>query len=256
MLENEQQEISSETKASISTLYGDILLSETKGKPNCIIPARKGSKRLKNKNKLLINGKPLVQYAIDVAKESDIFGKVIVTSDDMEILEMGYESGCLIHKRPYTLASDTAQIKHLCQFLLMAMGAPDVFCVLIPCNPFRTAEELKRGYELIWEKDANYVVSVVKCSPPPQWTLKLNKGFLEPLMGYDKMIPAQKLPPLYQHEGSFIFARSEAFFREIDKDFFGSKCLPYIIDRPTVDIDTQEDYLFAKYLMEVKNESL
>jgi len=153
-------------------------------KPVCFIPARKGSKRLKNKNKLLLNGKPLVLHAVDVAIESGIFGRIMVSSDDVEILEMAYRRKVYPHKRPAKLAGDNLEIKDICSFLLQTIRTTLTaeFAVLSPASPFRTAEDIKNCYKLLTESGANTVMSVVKCPHPPQWALKKGTKYVKPYL--------------------------------------------------------------------------
>ena len=227
-----------------------ILQSETIAKPVCIIPAKKLSVRLPGKNKALVGGKPLVMHAIDVAKASDIFSMIIVSSDDEDVLEMAYEAGVFPHKRPAFLLKPSLQMKDICLFVMKLSQVPkaDVFCLLPPPNPFRTAKDLRDGYEMIWEKDANYVMTVVRSLPPPQLGLRMAKGYLVPERGFEYIKQAQKLEPLYRHDGAFIFARREVFEIEYEYGFYGSKVLPMILPRKTIDIDTEDDLLYARYL--------
>ena len=229
-------------------------LSETIAKPVCIIPAKKLSVRLPGKNKAIVDGKPLVMHAIDVAKASGIFSMIVVTSDDMDILEMAYEAGVFPHKRPAFLNKPNLQIKDICLFVLKLSQVPkaDVFCVLPPPNPFRTAQDLIDGYKMLWEKSANYVMTAVRALPPPQMGLKMAKGYLVPERGFEFIKQAQKLEPLYRHDGAFIFARREVFEIEFEYGFYGSKVVGFELPRKTVDIDTPDDLEYAKYLWEKK----
>jgi len=198
-------------------------------------------------------------HAIDTALESRIFENIIVSSDDPDILEQAYsarlesrgkfEAPVIIHRRPRRLADDRTQIKHVCKFLLTQCYKPsDVFCLLTPCNPFRTAEDLRKAYDLLWKRGANYVMSVVRATPPPQWAMRRKGWFIEPFMGHEYLKQAQRLEPLYIHDGGFIFARTRVFLKEFDMDFRGSKCLPYIMRR-SCDIDTADDLALAEVMM-------
>ena len=215
------------------------------GKPICIIPAKGGSKRLPHKNKLCINGKPLYKYAIDTAKDAKLFDAIIVSSDDEEILEGAYESEVVVHKRPDALAGSDSQIKHTIKYIAGVYKFPAVFCLLTPCNPLRTAQDLVEGYKLFRDKEANYVMSVVQ-DRPVELSLKLKNGMIEPRK---ELLQAQKYKPVYRHDGNFIFARSEIFFIEFEWGFYGSKNYPYVVKHPTVDIDTESDFRYAEYLM-------
>ena len=224
--------------------------SETRGAPTCIIPARKGSKRLKGKNKLKIQGVTLVEHAIQVARASKVFARknIIVSSDDEEILEIAYDSNVGVHKRPAVLARDTAQIKHVCKQILLARTASDVFCVLNPSCIGRQPIDIVESYRLLFDDKANYVMSVQPFYP--QNALLKEGKYLKPV---DEEIieRTQKKKKYWKHDGSVLFARTAIFFVEFSYGFYGSNITPYFMPRPTVDIDTELDYKYAKALLEV-----
>jgi len=222
-------------------------------KPLCIIPARGGSKRLPRKNIALLGGKPLLAYAIEAAIESGVFDLVCVSSEDDEVLEVARVYGAqLILKRPPELATDTAQVRHVCAHLLeyfVAQGrAYAEFAVLLATNPFRTSEDIKAAYEIFKREDANYVMSLVPYSHPPQRAVWVPHRYVEPYFGLRYMKQAQLLDTLYRHDGSIIFAKSEAFLRE--KEFYGTKVVPYFIPAErSVDIDNPLDLVWAEFLL-------
>ncbi len=234
------------------------LIAETKGKPICIIPARAGSKRLKNKNKLPLNGKPMFMYAVEAALESGIFERVILTTNDVEIIKTAYEKrigltdksiNLLINYRPRMLCQDDVQVKTVCQYILNCYKTPhDVFAVLIPCNPFITAEDIRNCYDLVFKRKANYIMSVKRC-PPLQWAVRKEGHHIVPFMGHEYLKRTQDLDQLYIHDGGIIFANVKTFYEEIEMDFHGSKCYPYFM-KQSLDIDTKEDYEYAKFLIE------
>ena len=233
-----------------------LLENETKGKPICVIPCRKGSKRLKGKNKLPLAGKPMFMYAVEAALESKIFQQIIVSTNDPEIIRLTYDKrvkkedknvNLMINYRPRMLCQDNVQMKDVCLFLLRTYRFSDVFCLLSPNNPFVTGDEVKECYELLFKKNANYVMSVKRCQPPPQWAMT-KKHYLEPFMGHEYLQQTQKLDPLYVADGGIIMARSGAFLTEFDKDFRGSRCYPYFL-KQSLDIDNCADYQYAKFLM-------
>ena len=76
-------------------------------KPICLIPARGGSKRIPKKNIKIFNGKPLIQWSIECAKNSDLFSKVVVSTDNLEIAEISKNCGAEIpFIRPSKLSDD------------------------------------------------------------------------------------------------------------------------------------------------------
>jgi CMP-N-acetylneuraminic acid synthetase len=223
-----------------------IVQFDERNKPICFILAKRRSKRLPNKNRLKLNDKTLVIYPIEVALKSGLFKTVIVSSDSLDILEMSYEAGAMLHKRPIGLCTDKTQMKHVVKYLVEIYEC-DSFCVLTPCNPFVTSEDLINGYKMLIEKKANYVLSVIRTSPV-EYALKLKDGFIEPRM----LKRSQEYETTYYCDGGFIFARSEAFEHEWDLGFYGTRCTLYETPHKSVDIDTQEDFDYAKYLMGVK----
>lgn len=237
-------------------------IAETSDKPWCLIPAKKKSKRLPHKNKLEINGKPMVQHAIDVAVESELFDKVFVNSDDEDILELAYRymkgsiastenvTHVLPIKRPRLLCQSQVQIRDLVRFHIYQFKRGNILCVLVPCNPFRTVEDLKAGWDILWKKKANYVLSIKRQTPPPQWAMRKRGKYLEPFLGHGYLRTSQELEPLYVHDGVFVWARVEPFLKEADMDFHGSKCAYYETPRISVDIDTPEDFEYARWILE------
>jgi CMP-N-acetylneuraminic acid synthetase len=222
-------------------------------KPICIIPARGGSKRLPRKNIALLAGKPLLAYAIEAAIDSDIFDQVCVSSDDDEILETARIHGAHIaQKRMEDLATDTAQVKHVCVDLLNDFTAKGMeyteFAVLLTTNPLRTARDIKSAHEIFKSEDANYVMSFVPYTHPPQRAVKATHGYIEPYFGIKYMKPTQSLDTLYRHDGSIIFAKTNVFLKE--KEFYGTKVVPYFMPvERSVDIDTPMDLTWAEFLL-------
>jgi CMP-N-acetylneuraminic acid synthetase len=222
-------------------------------RPLCIIPARGGSKRLPRKNIALLAGKPLLAYAIEAALESGIFAKVCVSSEDEEILEVGRECGAhLALTRPPELATDTVQVKQVCLHLLeifIAQGQSyREFGVLLVTNPLRTAQDIKAAYELFQHQAANYVMSLVPYSHPPQRAVWVPHGYIEPYFASQYMKQTQLLDQLYRHDGSIIFAKSEVFLRE--QEFYGSKAVPFFMPlERSVDIDSPLDLAWAEFLI-------
>lgn len=237
-----------EQEAVDSVITKQMQFEEKAGKPLCFILAKKHSQRLPGKNKLSLGGKPLVVHAIEAAVKSEIFGGVIVSSDDLELLEIAYENKALIHKRPYELCTPKIQMKQVIRFLLSVYKC-DVFCMMSPCNPFVTPEDLKAGYDMLINQEANYVISVNK-GKPIEYALTRNKdGFITPRLGMKR---TQEMKPVYYADGGFVFSRRDAFQGEFNYGFYGSRCALYETPHISVDIDTKDDFEYARFLMEGK----
>jgi len=222
-------------------------------KPLGIIPARGGSKRFPRKNLALLAGKPLLAYALEAALESRVFETVCVSSEDEEILEATRRYGAhLALKRPPELATDTAQVRQVCVALLedFRQQGHDYreFGVMLVTNPLRTAADIINAYEIFKRGEANYVMSLVPFSHPPQRAVWAPRGYVEPYFGPQYMKPAQVLDPLFRHDGSIIFGKCDVFLRE--QEFFGTKVRPYFMPvERSVDIDDPQDLEWAEFLL-------
>ena len=115
-----------------------------------LVPARGGSKRVPGKNTKLLAGKPLIFYTLEAALESGVFSRVMVSSDDDETLRICGSYNVLCLKRPAEFATDESPD---IEWVRHALGAyseqskPELFSILRPTSPFRTAETIKRAYK-------------------------------------------------------------------------------------------------------------
>jgi len=207
----------------MSTKSEDIIAA-TKPKPMCVIPARKGSKRIKNKNMRLFCGKPLIQYTIEAAIDSGVVEPIIVSTDDLRILEFvfGYFDTGIIqpHKCPKSLSTGEAGIlRYVCRWIFSTYGAREEFCLLQPTSPLRTAEDIKSAYNVFRRKKVDYLASVSKRDKDP--------------FKYDN--------------GAILFAKSRKFLEELPFNCIGTNAIPWLLNTP--DIDTEEDWQEAERLM-------
>ena len=225
-------------------------------KPLAIIPARGGSKRFPRKNIAILAGKPLIAYAIEAARDSEIFDLVCVSSEDDEILEIAEEWGAqAVLKRPAALADDLTSLKEVCSYLLESFSLQGreyrEFGLVLVTNPLRTPADLREAYDLFKNHNAVTCMSLVPFSHPPQRAVKVysKSGFVEPYFGLENMTQTQLLEPLYRHDGSIIFAQSEVFLKT--REFYGPGVVPYFIPpERSVDIDSPLDLAWAEFLME------
>ena len=142
-----------------------------------MIPARGGSKRLPRKNVLPLAGKPLICWTIETALATGLDARILVTSDDEEILGLaqGYESqGVIAHRRPTELASDTAStadaLVDAVQAEQKAGYAPEILVLLQPTSPLRNAEDVLSAFNVFEEAGCNdTVVGVCELEHPTAW---------------------------------------------------------------------------------------
>ena len=111
------------------------------------IPARKGSKRIPNKNLVLINGIPLFQYSVDVAKKSKYIDSIIVSTNSKKILKTAHKLGCIENKlRPDNLSTDNSRIIDAILYEIKEnnLSQYDVIVLLQPTSPYRTVDILEK----------------------------------------------------------------------------------------------------------------
>ncbi len=125
------------------------------------IPARSGSKGIPQKNKKLFCGKPLVQWSIEQAQESGVFDKIVVSSDDPDILKIAKRCGIEADKRDPELAEDDTKLDDVMwDYFMRAENKCKYICLLQPTSPLRNIEDIQTGYAEIKKKKWWSVVSV------------------------------------------------------------------------------------------------
>ncbi|MFW3353552.1 cytidylyltransferase domain-containing protein [Aliarcobacter butzleri] len=220
-----------------------------------IIPARGGSKRLPRKNVLDLCGKPLIAHTIEAGLKSNYVDKVVVSSDDEEILEISKEFDAETIKRPDELASDTATtfdaIKHTID---NNIDKYDYIVLLQPTSPLRNEKHIDEAIELLEEKKANAIISVCEMEHSPLWsnTLPNNgsmKGFLR-----DEILNkrSQDLEKYYRLNGAIYICRTDKLLEE--KTFIlKDEIYAYKMSRKfSIDIDEEIDFKLAKIYLDNK----
>ncbi|OLO09866.1 CMP-N-acetylneuraminic acid synthetase [Chromohalobacter japonicus] len=149
-----------------------------------VIPARGGSKRLPRKNVLPLAGKPLICWTIEAAIEAELEARIIVSSDDEEILAMArryVSKGIIAYKRPHALATDTATTADVLIDAIIsdrkAGYASKTIILLQPTSPLRAAEDIQAALQIYREggcKDT--VVSVCEVDHPSAWIGTIGEG--------------------------------------------------------------------------------
>ncbi len=217
-----------------------------------IIPARGGSKRLPRKNILDLNGKPLITYSIEAGLTSKYIDKVLVTSDDDEILGVSKRYKADIIKRPDYLASDTATSFDAIKHSINNIEKYDYIVLLQPTSPLRTSKHIDEAIELLGEKGANAIISVSQMEHSPLWSNTLDdslsmKGFLD-----DKILNkrSQDLETYYRLNGAIYICKTDKLLEE--KSFFiKDKIYAYVMHRErSIDIDEKIDFRIASIFME------
>ncbi|MDC1068933.1 acylneuraminate cytidylyltransferase family protein [Candidatus Kapabacteria bacterium] len=219
-----------------------------------IIPARGGSKRLPNKNMLDLNGKPLIAWTIEAAKNSNNLDKVIVTSDSDDILQISKDFGAETIKRPSEFASDEASSFVVIKHALENLEDFDYVILLQPTSPLRNEIHIDEAIELLANKNADSVISICETDHSPLWcnTLPANesmKSFLKEEV-LDKR--SQELEKYYRLNGAIYISKCKNLLEE--KSFhLKENTFAYIMNKKdSIDIDDEFDFKLAEVILSIK----
>jgi len=149
-----------------------------------LIPARAGSKRIKNKNTKLLAGVPLIAYTIAAAQQSGVFAEILVCSDDGDALAIGAKMGVLTRPRAES-ADDEPDIAWV-RVVLHGIRAQehDSFAILRPTSPFRTAETIQRAkaqFDALGDEFGSLRAVQSWTGPHPGKMWYLRGDFMEPV---------------------------------------------------------------------------
>lgn len=222
-----------------------------KNKFLAIIPARGGSKRLPRKNVLDLCGKPLIAYTVEAALKSKYIDKVVVSSDDEEILQISKKFGAETIKRPDILASDTATTFDAIKHSIENLEKYEYIVLLQPTSPLRNSKHINESIEFLEEKKASAVVSVCEMEHSPLWsntlddTLSMNDFLKDEVLNKR----SQDLEKYYRLNGAIYICKTELLLKE--KSFFlKENIFAYIMDRKSsVDIDEEIDFKMAEFFL-------
>lgn len=173
-----------------------------------IIPARGGSKGIPHKNVKELNGKPLICYSIDVARQLTTDENICVSTDDDVIIKVVEDYGLKVHfKRPAELATDNAGtngvLLHALEFYEKQGRKYDVVVLLQPTSPFREAKSLKEAVSL-YTSDVDMVVSVKEAATNPYYNSfeEGAEGLLVISKGDGTIERRQDAPKVWEFNGS------------------------------------------------------
>ncbi len=216
-----------------------------------IIPARGGSKGIPKKNICLLAGKPLLVHTIEVALQSKVLSKVLVTTDSEEIAAVALSCGVEVIHRPVELAGDNTLtlpvLKHALQ-QLKGKAVPSKVVTLQPTSPLRLARHIDEAVNLL-SSDWDAVISVSDVEQTPYKMYQLEGEKLLPFMeGPFKEMPRQQLPKVYRDCGAVYVTWYDVLMKK--DSIWGDSFRSYYIDPEyAVDIDNRIDLKFAEVLL-------
>lgn len=205
------------------------------------IPARAGSKRLIGKNKKELNGKPLFEYSIEVAKQSKYIDDILMSSDSPEILKRSHQLGCIKNElRPTELSGDNARIVDAIIYEVKENKLEyDAVVLLQPTFPIRTVEMLDEAIEKYFQKESS-LITVVKVKEQPLMMRRIVNGKLVKIIDTSSDIRSQDFPTIYKIIGCIYINNLHTLK---SSDVLNENEIPFIIDNKyDMDIDTLEDF--------------
>lgn len=216
-----------------------------------VIPARGGSKGVPRKNIRSLGGKPLIAWTIEAAKQSQYIDRLILSSEDDEIIEIVKKYSCEVpFKRPKYLAEDATPGIEPVLHALEQIDGYDLVVLLQPTSPFRTAQDIDKCIEKLIENNSPSCVSVNEASVSPYWmyTIK-DTGNLDAVIQQKKIVPRrQELPVVYTLNGAVYAAKIE-WLRE-KRTFLTKQTTAFIMPKErSYDIDSEEDFLWCEYIV-------
>lgn len=222
-----------------------------------VVPARGGSKRVPRKNLRPLGGVPLVTRALRAALDSGVFDRVLLSSDDPEILALGRDvPGVTAHSRDPAHATDTATVFGFLRELAQTdplVGTASVLGLLLPPVPFRTAVHVREAAALL-DEGIDAVVSVTAFEFPPQFAVTLDgSGLIRPLLPDSPLVSgrtrSQDQAPTFHPNGAVYLGWRDSFLAH--RGFYAGRTRAYLMDRlSSIDIDTEDDWAYAAWLVE------
>lgn len=222
-----------------------------------LIPARGGSKGIKGKNIIDLNGRPLISYSITAALESSFIDRTVVSTDSEEIAAVSRKYGADIpFMRPSGLAADKSKteevVLHAIDFFRERKEYYDVLILLQPTQPLRTTSDIDSSIRLFFEKGQRGLVSVSSVDDHPILIRSINEeNELTSLLGLNSTCRRQDMPEYYRVNGCIYINRVDEISEETS---FNDNPIGYIMETDhSVDIDELKDLALAEYYLMQSN---
>jgi CMP-N-acetylneuraminic acid synthetase len=218
-----------------------------------VIPARSGSKGLKDKNIKDVCGKPMMAWTIEAALESGVFDRVLVSTDSAKYGEIAKAYGAEVVYRGERVSNDTATTFMVLEELLGGGNLEvdfDYFILLQPTSPMRTAKNIREAAEK-FEKNFDrfdFLVSVKKAEHGSDLLKPLGEDGSMKYFDQDYSNYRRQNYNEYMPNGAILIAKPTAYLEQ--KHFYGARSLSYIMnDLDSLDVDNEITYEFVCYCM-------
>ncbi len=220
-----------------------------------ILPARGGSKRIKNKNIINIGGRPMIHNTIQTLKKSKIFDDIIVSTDSIRIKKISIKAGAKIYfTRPKNLSNDHVGtfevINHTINFLHNKFKRfPKYVCCVYPTSILLNKNDIIQSYKKIKENKWNFVISVTSFGHPPQRGFYITKGKISMIDKKNYKKRTQDLKKIFHDAGQFYWGKTDSWLKK--KFLFSKNSFGYTLARNrAIDVDDKEDLILLKKIFQ------
>ncbi len=249
-------------KSKIRSQNSEARIQKHKPRILAVIPARGGSKGLKNKNILSLCGKPVISYTIEFALNFPLFDRVVVSTDDAHIAKIARKENVQVIRRPASLAQDASPIAptlvHAVNTLKQKKNYfPDVVVLLYANVPVRSQSMVKRAVTRLLATSCDAVLTFVGVEKNhPNWMVELKGGkvrYAYPSVTYRR----QELNRLYLHDGGCVAVRTKSLLAKRGNTHlyssFGDDIRGIVVNKwECVEIDTAYDLKLAEFILSNK----
>lgn len=220
-----------------------------------VILARGGSKELPRKNVRDLAGKPLIAWTVEAGHDSEYLDRLILSSDDEEIMEVAEKYGCEVpFQRPSELAQDNTPSMDALLHALDRVESTDYVVMLQPTSPLRTADDVDATIARCNKNSGTACVTVTETDKPPQWMYTLKeKNRLEPVLDRDDAITRrQEAPSIYVPNGA-VYVAGTAWLREHETFYTDATIGHPMPPERSADVDTALDLAWCEMLLDESN---
>jgi pseudaminic acid cytidylyltransferase len=222
----------------------------------CIIPARSGSKRIKNKNIKRFGGKPIISYAIQLARSSGLFKRIVVSTDSHKISKIAKQYGAEVpFLRSKKLANDFTPVPEVlidCIKKISSQTTKYHFC-LYPTTTLILKKDLLNSFKKIKKIDFDHLSSVTEYDASPYRAFRfVGKNRIKFNSKKFSLTRSQDIPKLCRDSGAFYIYKTKSLLKYNRK--LPMKTTYYFIDKyRSIDIDTESDFKFAEFIFKYIN---
>lgn len=216
----------------------------------CVVPARGGSKRFRNKNYAMLGGKPLFMWAID--RTLNVFDAVVFSTDSQYIRKLAkekYGDRIIYHNRDKKLAGDQSKVIDTVVDIATKYSSYDQVYLSLPTCPLMSEEQVIRTRNLLQSSNDDGIITITDCEFPPVLSLEIDylhlKDWHESKPWQDGNSRSQAHKPLYRPNGG-LYGMNYEHFMQVKNFYIGDIGYFYMDRKYSVDIDTPYDMVVAE----------